>query len=58
MFERLYAMQRTPIEHRPDRFRGEFDGHHIRHSVESVLCRVRVEWSDGTESFHDGMTGQ
>jgi hypothetical protein len=57
MFD-TWEMGRQPIEHEPSRWGGGYDGHHIRHDGEDIPVAVRVQWDDGTESEHDGMTGQ
>jgi hypothetical protein len=42
-------MDRQPVEHAPDRWRGELDGLHIRHDGDPIPVTVRVQWTDGTE---------
>jgi hypothetical protein len=52
-------MDRQPIEHKPDRWRGGYEGHYVNHTGRpDIPVRVRVRWSDGTESEHTGTTGQ
>lgn len=52
-------MDRQPIEHEPDRWRGGYDGQYIDHSGRPDLpVTVHVRWTDGTESDHTGTTGQ
>jgi hypothetical protein len=58
MFDSM-ASDRHPIEHKPNVWAGGFDGHYINHTGKPDLAvRVRVRWSDGIESEHDGTTGQ
>jgi hypothetical protein len=42
------AMDRQPVEHPPDKWRGELDRLHIGHNGESIPVTVHVQWTDGT----------
>ena len=48
-------MDRQPVEHRPDKWRGEYDGHHIRYGGDPIPVTVKVTWDDGTEGEVNGM---
>ena len=51
-------MDREPVEQAPDRWRGEFKGHHIAHGKPPIPITVHVEWVDGREGELDGWTSQ
>ena len=51
-------MDRQPVEHAPDQWRGEFNGHHIAHGKPPIPVTVHVEWVDGGEGVLDGWTSQ
>jgi hypothetical protein len=52
------GVDRRPIEHEPDKWRGELDGHHIRRDGDPIPVTVKVTWSDGTEGEVNGFTSQ
>jgi hypothetical protein len=52
------GVDRQPVEHAPDKWRGEFNGHHIAHGKPPIPVTVRVEWVDGGEGELDGWTSQ
>jgi hypothetical protein len=49
---------RQPVEHVPDRWRGELDGHHIRYGRDPIPVTVRIQWTDGTQGEVNGWTSQ
>ncbi|HEX2361025.1 MAG TPA: hypothetical protein VHI11_03020 [Jiangellaceae bacterium] len=51
-------MDREPVEHAPEVWRGEFNGHYIEHNKPPIPVTVRVEWADGGEGDLDGWTSQ
>ena len=53
-----WAWTVNPVEYAPNRFRGEFAGHHITHGKPPIPITVRVEWSDGGEGEVNGWTLQ
>ena len=50
-------MDRHPVEHVPDKWRGEYDGHYIKHDG-NIPVTVKVTWTDGTEGEVNAWTGQ
>jgi hypothetical protein len=52
------GVDRQPVEHAPDKWRGELDGHHIAHGKPPIPVTVHVEWADGGEGELDGWTSQ
>jgi hypothetical protein len=52
------GVDRQPVEHAPDKWRGEFNGHHIAHGKPPIPVTVHVEWVDGGEGELDGWTSQ
>jgi hypothetical protein len=42
------CVDRQPVEHVPDQWRGELDGLHIRYDGDPIPVTVRVQWTDGT----------
>jgi hypothetical protein len=52
------CVDRQPVEHVPDQWRGEVDGHHIRYGLDPIPVTVRVQWTDGTEGEVNGWTSQ
>jgi hypothetical protein len=57
MFDTV-GMDRQPVEHPPDKWRGELEGLHISHNGESIPVTVRVQWTDGTEGEVSAWTSQ
>jgi hypothetical protein len=51
-------VDRQPVEHAPDKWRGELDGPHISHNGESIPVTVRVQWTDGTDGEVNAWTSQ
>jgi hypothetical protein len=51
-------MDRQPVEHKPDQWRGEYDGHSFRHDGEPIPVTVTVTWTDGTEREVNAWTRQ
>jgi hypothetical protein len=51
-------MDRQPVEHAPDKWRGEYDSHYIEHDKPPIPVRVHVEWVDGGEGELGGWTSQ
>jgi hypothetical protein len=51
-------MDRQPVEHMPDKWRGEFRGHYIEHRKPPIPVTVRVEWVDGGDGELEGWTSQ
>jgi hypothetical protein len=50
-------MDRQPVEHRPDKWRGELEGLYIKHDGD-IPVTVKVTWTDGTEGEVNAWTGQ
>jgi hypothetical protein len=48
------GVDRRPIEHEPDKWRGELDGHHIRRDGDPIPVTVKVTWSDGPRARSTG----
>jgi hypothetical protein len=42
-------VDRQPVEHAPDLWRGEYEGHYFRHDGEPIPVTVKVRWADSTE---------
>ena len=57
MFDTEYV-DRQPVEHAPEVWRGEFVGHYIEHDKPPIPVTVHVEWVDGGEGELDGWTAQ
>ena len=51
-------VDRQPVEHAPDQWRGELDGHYIRHDGNPIPVTAHVTWTDGTEGEVNGWTSQ
>jgi hypothetical protein len=51
-------MDREPVEHAPDKWRGEFRGHYVVHDKPPIPITVHVRWLDGGEGEIDGWTAQ
>jgi hypothetical protein len=51
-------VDRQPVEHAPDKWRGELDGPHISHNGESIPVTVRVQRTDGTDGEVNAWTSQ
>jgi hypothetical protein len=52
------GVDRQPVEHVPDQWRGEVEGLHIRYDGDPIPVTVRVQWTDGTEGEVNGWTSQ
>jgi hypothetical protein len=51
-------VDRHPVEHVPDQWRGEVEGLHIRYDRDPIPVTVRVTWTDDTEGEVNGWTSQ
>jgi hypothetical protein len=51
-------VDRQPVEHVPDQWRGELEGLYVRHGGDPIPVTVHVQWTDGTEVEVHGWTSQ
>ena len=51
------GVDRQPVEHPPDKWRGELEGLYIKHDG-NIPVTVKVTWTDGTEGEVNAWTGQ